>query len=324
MNGKKLPALDGIRVLATAGIFLFHAGLLWHGTFPVTLFFMLSGFMMYYTKADTITPWTGIKKIAKLYPLHLLTLVISIFIWRPFAKYPMDYIIKAGVMQLTLTQAWFPDYTMTFNGLSWYLSVTFFLYAISFPLVRLTQKVRKPLSGIISLLVAISLINLIIVRGGVSVYTNPLYRVLDYLLGMMIAKQFLDRNSLSEKAADIAEIGMVIVFFAQYALSFLVGDTPGYYSVLFSAALYVFAVGKGCISKILARPFFHKLAGYSFEFYMIHELALRVFRMVFTDETMFYPVRCAIIAAPALVVTFILAVVYKSGTSICQNHFRYH
>ena len=95
---KMLPALDGIRVLATAGIFLFHAGLLWHGTFPVTLFFMLSGFMMYYTKADTITPWTGIKKIARLYPLHLLTLVLSIFIWRPFDKYALEYIVKAGIM----------------------------------------------------------------------------------------------------------------------------------------------------------------------------------------------------------------------------------
>lgn len=61
-RNKILPALDGIQVLATAGIFLFHAGLLWHGTFPVTLFFMLSGFMMYYTKADTITPWTGIMR----------------------------------------------------------------------------------------------------------------------------------------------------------------------------------------------------------------------------------------------------------------------
>lgn len=51
---QKLSALQGLRALATIGIFLFHSGFLLQGRFPVTLFFMLSGFMLYYTKHGLI------------------------------------------------------------------------------------------------------------------------------------------------------------------------------------------------------------------------------------------------------------------------------
>ena len=44
-----IKSLQGLRALAMLGIFMFHAGLLIKGTFPVTLFFMLSGFVLYYS-----------------------------------------------------------------------------------------------------------------------------------------------------------------------------------------------------------------------------------------------------------------------------------
>lgn len=171
---RTIPALNGIRVLATASIFLFHAGFVKQGTFPVTLFFMLSGFMMYYTKRVSITPMTGILKMKQMYPLHFLTFVISILVWQPWGKYSMDYLVKAGVLQLTLLQSWFPEYTMTFNGLAWYLSITFFLYAISYPLVLLVRNVKMPIYGIILVLVGITAINLCsrISRGG----GKPIYK----------------------------------------------------------------------------------------------------------------------------------------------------
>lgn len=42
--------LQGLRALAMLGIFLFHSGILLNGTFPVTFFFILSGFVTYYSK----------------------------------------------------------------------------------------------------------------------------------------------------------------------------------------------------------------------------------------------------------------------------------
>lgn len=37
-----IKSLQGLRALAMLGIFLFHAGLLINGTFPVVFFFILS------------------------------------------------------------------------------------------------------------------------------------------------------------------------------------------------------------------------------------------------------------------------------------------
>ena len=312
---RTIPALNGIRVLATVGIFLFHAGFVKQGTFPVTLFFMLSGFMMYYTKRDSITPMTGIWKMKQMYPLHFLTFVISIFIWQPLGKYSMDYLVKAGVLQLTLLQSWFPEYTMTFNGLAWYLSISFFLYTISYPLVLLVRNIKKPLYGIITVLVGITAINFYSrISGGGDLYTNPLYRILDYVLGMMVAKQYIQRDGFSEKWSNLAEICILVSFLIQYLLSLRIGAMPGYYSVLFAFSLYIFAVGQGCVSKILSYPVFQKLAANSFAFYMIHELSLRVFRKVFPEPAVFslkgYLIRCILIAVPALIVSVVFAWCY--------------
>lgn len=40
-----IKSLQGLRAIAMISIFLFHAGFLPNGIFPVTLFFLLSGFL---------------------------------------------------------------------------------------------------------------------------------------------------------------------------------------------------------------------------------------------------------------------------------------
>ncbi|MDZ4992184.1 hypothetical protein GNF80_04245 [Clostridium perfringens] len=49
-----IESLQGLRSLAMLGIFLFHSGLLLRGTFPVTFFFILSGFVLYYNYSNKI------------------------------------------------------------------------------------------------------------------------------------------------------------------------------------------------------------------------------------------------------------------------------
>lgn len=320
---KRLPALDGLRVLDTMGIFLFHSGFLPHGTFPVTLFFMLSGFMMYYTKYDTITPMTGIRKMKRMYPLHVITFLISILIWHPWTKleYSMKYLLEAGVMHLTLTQAWLPKYTYTYNGLAWYLSVTLFLYAVSYPLVRLVRKVKKTVLWILFLwLVILGLDIYLYLYGGVDLYSNPIYRMFDYVLGMMLAKQFQEHSFLEKKRADKTEIGLVILFIIQYILSFRLGDTPGYYIILFSVVLYILAVGQGCVSRFLSKHVFYKLASYSFEFYMVHELGLRIFRKIFPEMQVFtragYIIREIKISGCSLVISILFVWIYKNYSEL--------
>ena len=134
---RKLKSLQGLRALATIGIFLFHSGLLLEGTFPVTFFFMLSGFMMYYTKHELngfkdFASWNKgyvWKKIKQFYPLHFITFVMACFIGRVWLR-PLKDTIISGVLNLLLINSFVPEYALVFNGVSWYLGITLFLYEI--------------------------------------------------------------------------------------------------------------------------------------------------------------------------------------------------
>lgn len=211
----------------------------------------------------------------------------------------------------------FKDYSLTFNGLSWYLAVTFFLYFISYYLIKLVDKNKiNSTYNIVVLLLVTTIINICNrYLGTLYIYCNPFYHVLDFLLGMYIAKAYMkDTNKL--KNANLIELLLVVVFILQYGLSFIVGDDPSYYSILFTIALYVFAKGEGIISKLLCNKYLVVIAKYSFDFYMIHELMLRIFRKVFNNLMLWYPIRCIIIAIPALICSILFVLVYKKLTSI--------
>ena len=49
-----IKSLQGLRAIAMLNIFLFHAGIIPNGIFPVTLFFILSGFFMYYKNFEKV------------------------------------------------------------------------------------------------------------------------------------------------------------------------------------------------------------------------------------------------------------------------------
>lgn len=318
---EKLQPLQGLRVLATLGIFLFHSGILLKGTFPVTLFFMLSGFMMYYTKHNNITRTTGLKKIFRMYPLHIITFLVSFLVGNVIDNYDKLYIVKASILQIFLLQSWFPDYRFSFNGLSWYLSITLFLYLVSYPMIKLINKINKHK---IWLCVTIFLIILLNVYDGFNaesvLYTNPLYRCLDFFLGMLIAKIIINSKGIVLNKPNLLEFFLLLWFLAQYAVSlFMKSQCPGYFSILFAVALYVFSKGDGFISKILSLNVFDKLASYTFEFYMIHELVLRVFRKIFDNDEMFYPVRLLLIAFPSFIVTCLLTLLYKKISTILKS-----
>ncbi len=112
---------------------------------------------------------------------------------------------------------------------------------------------------------------------------------------------------------------IIIVFLVQYGTSFFVKVGLNYYSLLFAVALYVFAQGKGKVSKILSCKPLMVVAKYSFEFYMVHELMLRIFRKVFAKVECFYPIKLVIIAIPALIFSIGLTVLLSR---IKQKRYR--
>ncbi|WP_434798710.1 acyltransferase family protein [Terrisporobacter vanillatitrophus] len=100
----------------------------------------------------------------------------------------------------------------------------------------------------------------------------------------------------------------------EYALS--------YYSPIFALGIYIMACEKGKISKILSNDILQKIAVFSFEFYMVHELILIIFRRVFKDLTYHWLIKNIIISIPALIISILIAIVlnrYITKNVVCKS-----
>ncbi|MBC5624035.1 acyltransferase [Clostridium sp. NSJ-49] len=321
-----IKSLQGLRALAMLAIFFFHAGFIPNGIFPVTFFFILSGFVLYYNYNNTVKDisikksilW-GMKKIKKMYPIHIITFIMSIFIrfsW--ICKFSIGELIVMGGVNLLLLQTLTPRYSFTFNNLSWYLSTTFCCYLLAAFIIKKLSKVKviKP----IYLLILVWLIQILLAfivpsfvdDYGYFFYISPYFRILDFILGMILAKIYIERNKDVITNYTLVEIGIISIFFITYLLSFVLPTefTKGIiYAPVFLMGIYIISQEKGIISKFLCNKVFQKIAKISFEFYMVHELILILFRNLFSDFQYNYLIKITIIAIPSFIISYVIAII---------------
>ncbi len=157
-----LSSLQGLRTVAFAAIFLSHTGL---GNFEalgawgVSVFFILSGFVMLYSYYDRPCPKPGIafayRKIKKLYPLHIATMAAAaVYCYFVYGQGILK-ILTDIVLHSALIQIWIPNtaYYSTLNGLAWYLAACAFLYfAFPFILKRMQRASRKEVTAALAIL----------------------------------------------------------------------------------------------------------------------------------------------------------------------------
>jgi len=147
----RLARLDGLRGLAAAGVaFTYHArdlfvpgaldsgiaALDWfhaYGWLFVDLFFLLSGYIFAHVYLGRGRPFTaadvadfGVARFARLYPLHLLLLVVTAALfWGKPENTPLAFL-----GHLLMLQAFVPPVAQTFVGPSWSLSIEAVCYVL--------------------------------------------------------------------------------------------------------------------------------------------------------------------------------------------------
>jgi peptidoglycan/LPS O-acetylase OafA/YrhL len=171
-----IPALTGLRAVAAWAIVLKHASLsilvfadqnqiklIFHqfALFGMTLFFMLSGFVIHYNYGHKLAvfTWSGLRgfltaRIARLYPLFLLLLVFDLVCSNVFATATakqMPVLFAFLPFHLTMTQSWFlierkglfVSHPYAYTDIAWSISTEMGLYllylAVPFWLTRLTR-----------------------------------------------------------------------------------------------------------------------------------------------------------------------------------------
>ncbi len=263
-----------------------------YGYLSVTLFYILSGFLLYLPyatgrySAKKHAPLAEYykKKIVRLYP-HLLicTLMLVVFAHRLDIEY-----VKSALLALTFTSQFVPSqFTPSINGGLWYLPVLVSFLLIFPLLIRLLLRNRKIFYTIfVAVCVASFLVRLI----GAEHYTdNPFLspykdsifgRMDDFMIGIMLCYIIYKHdwaNRVSGRMVYILAVASVFLFLvSNVLLSLFLRDTGNVVYVALAnnvvqvsfCLLIIAAVSKGLIHRIFDSKSMRKIGNMSYSIFM--------------------------------------------------------
>ena len=294
-----VKALQALRGLAFVGIFLGHFYYFGWTPISVSVFFVLSGFLLTIKEDRHYEDYTlkdaaheALMRVMKLYPLHLVLTVICIplAIVREDVFSCLDLIIKL-VCNVFLVQSLVPsaDIAASLNGVAWYLSTILVLYML-FPFIyRIFYRIKNADKLRIMLLCTIFLQTVMVFityrtfhDENLLVYLNhcfPIYRLFDMLAGIQLALLLTvkeERNvDFSPKFYLIFEI-LILLSCADLVFLWTTGETNIFYThapvtTLVAVLLtFVFSKKKGILTKLLTNKVIVFLGDRSGSAFLIH------------------------------------------------------
>ncbi|MDI3207707.1 acyltransferase [Pseudarthrobacter sp. AL07] len=316
----QLNSLTGLRFFAAMAVVLYHLriyvpqlsdglAVFGYGFTGVTFFFILSGFVLAWSyRSDVRSGRFYWNRFARIWPLHMLTMIASI--WIPLLSATSSATFSAVPFVVTLTQAWIPGspFLTSFNGVSWSLSCEAFFYLL-FPLLFRKLGSHRSVAWIAGgVLVALALVGLSLssfASFSVADYllgTMPLYRLGEFVLGMCLATvmnrgwrpRFRLVHAIGLSAISLVGLTTVSLIFmgTSGGLPVIYANLamiPGFLAVISASASRDLSGSSGRLaSSALVR-----LGQWSFALYLVHELVLRVVRPLIGEQ----PVGDALMAA---------------------------
>lgn len=299
-EARRFVVLDFYRFVAALGVFIFHLKLIdtgispaWNGSYGlfVDMFFILSGFVISYSypsDARGVRAYSRfmIRRIARIYPLHLLSLLIFVVLIgvgleRTARSTPLDFLYN-----LLLLQAWGVTDHLSFNSPSWSISAEFFCYLI-FPLLMLFARKLHPLF----LAAIVAVLYLVLAHGHLPIwqersqmyganYDYGMLRALpSFLNGILLAILFRMSHPYRDKRVVFAGIAM----FGISVLVLNVFAKPDLAILLFSCAILLTAVGESAFAEFPGARRLGRLGNTSYAIYMLHDAVLiAVFKPLWT------------------------------------------
>jgi peptidoglycan/LPS O-acetylase OafA/YrhL len=276
----------------------------------VSFFFVLSGFVLTWSArpGDTLRAFSR-RRVAKIYPNHVVTWVaaLALILWSgPLLAGPILW--PAAVANLLLVHAWVPDpdYFTCVNGVSWSLSCEVLFY-LMFPLWLVLVRRIAPVrlwcwaGGIIILIFCIPFLAELLPAKPLLpwkkplptyrywfVYIFPPVRMLEFILGMVIARAVEEerrwvRLSMAQ-AAMLCCVGYAAALLAPSSKAFVayVGQDSalllGIAAMTVLPIALVIAAGAQAdlrgVQSLLRHRAMILLGEVSFAFYLVHRLVL--------------------------------------------------
>jgi peptidoglycan/LPS O-acetylase OafA/YrhL len=245
-----------------------YDNLFYEGYIGVSFFFILSSFVLAYTYQDQIlknkisSRAFYMARFARIYPLHFLTLIISIpLTFSIFIQNKTLWIIQL-ITNLTLTQSYIPNRHIyfSFNAPSWSISDEMFYYLV-FPFLIIWIAKSDHYKNVLFLLIIaiIPLLTLIITQRYYHhiFYIHPFARLVDFMIGIFLFN-FYHKFSKKERRInytylEISAILLLLFFFWLHQSIPPVARYSFYYWLPMTFLIFAFSFQKGKISKILSQ-----------------------------------------------------------------------
>ena len=287
-------ALQGLRVLLCALVFLFHMNsssgsdlLLFKGfgTLAVSYFFILSGFVHMYSYKENASIQDNrnktIRRIISNYPLHWICLFPMILLRRKTLSLSIESVFRIFI-NAALLQAWIPnkEICLDFNGASWFLADIIFMLLMTIPLCKSANKINSKTGLLLTiLLIQIIELSLSLVFYGKDpehvLYFNPVIRIFDYFAGIITAK-FVKLYGKSFKVKHILEsFCLGIIFVMGVAYNFIpetLAHAGTVYLLIGCFTIFCLSTQNGWLSKLLSINVFKNLSKGTMYFYMVHQV----------------------------------------------------
>lgn len=274
-------------------------GFLWHlfreGYAGVSFFFMLSGFILAYTYQQRLIEGTAtvrsfyVARVARIYPLHLLALLASLFFLQ-FFVHPSAGDFGELAINTLLLQSFIPGQEFLFNSVSWSLSDEAFFYAL-FPVI-IFSAVRDRRRGALILwsLLGIGIVlSAYLLRNNPwehwTLYINPLFRIFDFVLGIAfynLCRWWESRHPQQRHYTRLEWLALLLLV-AAYCLAFFIPVSfrrSVWYWLPMGLLISSFYFHRGVLSRLLSHPLCVKLGEISFAFYLFHYLVIQGVKIV--------------------------------------------
>ncbi|WP_161530837.1 acyltransferase [Riemerella anatipestifer] len=278
-----------------------------HLNLGVSYFYVLSGFVMMlaYGNRSYVSPKEYyINRIARVYPLHILSLVLVIVVsllvslkYFEFYHFPDVSLILKHVF---LIQSWFPQSALTLNEPSWSISVELFFY-LCFPILHKFFFRKKNIKKISIILVLFWLISqaLMIMFYFSPLYTeiskegygfsaehlflfcNPLFHLNQFCIGLLFGKYFINNYKKVKNNYDAA---IIAVFTVTCIMVYCFRDLlvhNGLIAVNFAVLIFFISANEGKITKLFRRKIFVYLGEISFAIYLLQKPVFDIIEKAF-------------------------------------------
>ncbi|MFH8476229.1 acyltransferase family protein [Streptomyces sp. NPDC018000] len=266
-------------------------------TIGVSFFFVLSGFVLTWS-ARPGDGYTGFlrRRLVKIYPNHLVTFALAMILFAA-SETPAG----TAVLNLLLLQAWSsdPSVYLGVNGASWSLSCELLFYALFPLLLILVRRIGTPrlwwwAGGVAAAVVVLPVVSYLLpatpaipatgaALDGVSfdrlwfLYIFPLSRLLDFALGMLMARIVLSGRWIRLGAGWSALLALAGYAFGVFTPMLFTIDAVTIVPLALLVAALASADDAGARTPMASRPML-LLGEASFAFYLVHGIVLTYLR----------------------------------------------